>query len=499
MTLQETLGSQSQSTNNKALQINLRPEIYGTFAEIGAGQEVARHFFKVGGAAGTIAKSMSAYDMVFSDSIYGKSERYVSRGRLMQMLDHEFTLLRERLMAQRGASTRFFVFANTVAARGYNHSDKRESHGWMGVRLQTDPMGSPCDIILHVRMLDKSNAAQQDALGLLGVNFIYAAFNHTDAPEPFVQSLLDEVGPERVEVDMLEFRGPGFASIDNRLVALQLVEHHLTSAVMFGPDETMLLPSEELRKKPVLVERGTFRPIANVNLDMLRSAGAMFVQEPIVMGKEVFVVLEITMKNLLRGGQIDHQDFLARVDAIHALEYPVVVSNLPEYFRLSAYFRRYTSEMLGIVLGINNLLEIFNDKYYEGLEGGILEACGRLFKEDVKLYAYPMKGEGFNRYLTEGDASLADQVAVQRFAREVVISSENLQVKRHLRHLYAFLLENHFIEPVVGYDPVQLDTLSRDILAKIHAGDASWRDEVPAAVVARIEERALWQAQAMAG
>lgn len=497
--LEPTPGDHSQSTNNKALQLNLRPEIYGTFAEIGAGQEVARHFFKVGGAAGTVAKSMSAYDMVFSDSIYGKSERYVSRGRLMQMLDHEYTLLRERLMAQRGGNTRFFVFANTVAARGFNQSDKRESHGWMGLRLQMEPMGSACDIVLHVRMLDKTNAAQQDALGLLGVNFIYAAFHHANAPEAFVKSLLDEVGPERVEVDMLEFSGPGLAHIDNRLVALQLVEHHLTTAVMFGPDESVLLPSEELRKKPVLVERGTFRPIANVNVDMLRSSGAMFMQEPIVRGKEVFVVLEITMKNLLRGGQIDPQDFLARVDAIHALEYPVMVSNLPEYFRLSAYFRRYTSEMLGIVLGINNLLEIFNEKYYDGLEGGILEACGRLFKEDVKLYAYPMKGEGFNRYLAEGDASLADQVAVQRFAQEVIISSENLQVKRHLRHLYAFLLENHFIEPVVGYDPVQLNTLSRDVLGKIQAGEASWRDEVPGAVAARIETRGLWQASTLSG
>ncbi|MGF1485020.1 MAG: TonB-dependent receptor [Opitutales bacterium] len=499
MTLKTVPGNNTQSTNNKALQINLRPEVYGTFAEIGAGQEVARNFFKVGGAAGTVAKSMSAYDMVFSDSIYGKSERYVSRGRLMQMLEHEFTLLRERLMAQRGASTRFFVFANTVAARGYKQTDKRESHGWMGVRLQLNPMGDPNDIILHVRMLDKTNAAQQDALGLLGVNLIYAAFNFIESPAEFVKSLLDEVGPERVEVDILSFYGPGFQAFDNRLIALQLVEHHLTSAVMFGPGEEVLLPSEELRKKPVLVERGTFRPIANVNVDMLRSAGAMFVQEPQVLGKEVFVVLEITMKNLLREGHIDPQDFLARVDAIHALDYPVMVSNYPEYFRLSAYFRRYTSEMLGMVLGINNLLEIFNDKYYEHLEGGILESCGRLFKEAVKLYAYPMKGEGFNRYLAEGDGSLSDQVAVQRFAREVVISAENLQVKRHLRHLYAFLLENHFIEPVVGYDPEQLNTLSRDILGKIRAGDLSWKDGVPPAVVARIEERGLWKAAAMAG
>jgi hypothetical protein len=360
----------------------------------------------------------------------------------------------------------------------------------MGIRFQPAPGAAPNDVVLHVRMLDRTNAAQQDALGLLGVNFIHAAFFHAGEPERFIASLVDEVGVERVEVDGLEFHGPDFAQLDNRLVALQLVEGRLTNAVMFGPGEEILLPSEHLRKKPVLVERGSFRPVANVNLDMLRSAGAMFMQEPPVLGQEVYVLMEITMKNLLREGWLDPRDFLARVDAIHTLGYPVLISNYSEYFRLSAYFRRYTSQMIGLVLGINNLLEIFDEKYYQGLEGGILEACGRLFKEDVKLYAYPMRGESFNRHLAE--SGLADQVAVQRFAREVVITADNLQVKRHLRSLYAYLLENRFIEPVAGFDPDQLETFTGDLLEKIRAGDASWKEAVPEPVAARIEERGLW-------
>src|SRR5207302_10365670 len=188
---------------------------YGTFAEIGAGQEVARRFFHVGGAAGTIAKTMSAYDMTFSDAIYGPSDRYVSRVRLNTMLDHEYDLLLERLEKKLGNERAFFVFADTVAARSFK--EHNESHGWLGVRFQTDFRGEPSQIIIHVRMLDEANVDQQEALGVIGVNLIYGAFYHT-RPEELISSLQENLAPGQIQVDLLKFSGPAFAKIDDRSI-----------------------------------------------------------------------------------------------------------------------------------------------------------------------------------------------------------------------------------------------------------------------------------------
>src|SRR5581483_7004743 len=285
------------TTNRKALTINLEQLKYGTFAEIGAGQEVARHFFQAGGASGTIAKTISAYDMAFSDAIYGKAPRYVSRERLALMLDHEYKLLIERLAGQRGNRTTFFVFADTVATRNFKGTN--EAHGWIGVRFQTTPESEPRDIILHVRMWDKESVQQQQALGIVGVNLIYGAFYFRDDPQQFIPSLVDNIGADRIEIDMLTFSGPAFPNFDNRLMSLHLVQHGLTNAVMFGPGGTVVQPSEVLHKKAILVERGSFRPVTHVNVDMLNCAAAQFVQEPMVKGKEVVVLMEITMNNLL--------------------------------------------------------------------------------------------------------------------------------------------------------------------------------------------------------
>src|SRR5688572_20022702 len=247
------------STHQKALQINLDQTKYGTFSEIGAGQEVARWFFRVGGASGTIAKTISAYDMTISDAIYGHSERYVSRQRLYSMLDHEFGLLSERLKQKRGSTTKFFVFANTCAARSYTRRD--ETHGWMGVRFQTHPGAEPSDIFIHVRMWDRENLQQQEALGILGVNLIHAALYLFRDPQAVVSALLDNVGSDRVEVDYVKFSGAEFGAVDNRLLALQLVEHGLTNATMFLPNGELVQPADALYHKCILVERGSFRPL----------------------------------------------------------------------------------------------------------------------------------------------------------------------------------------------------------------------------------------------
>lgn len=485
------------TTNRKALTINLNPEQYGTFAEIGAGQEVARIFFQAGGAAGTIAKSMSAYDMTFSDSIYGKAPRYVSRERLVTMLDHEYKLLIERLGAQRADRTTFFVFADTVATKSYK-GGPNDGHGWMGVRFQTSPNSEPSELIIHIRMWDKDNLLQQQALGIVGVNLIYGAFQYRDNPRKLVESLADNVGNERIEVDMLRMSGPAFAQVDNRLMALHLVRFGLTNAIMFGANGEVLQPSEVLYRKAILVERGSFRPVTHVNVDMLNCACAQFMQEPDVKGKELVVLMEITMNNLLASGELDAADFLSRVDLLGDIGFTVLISNYSEFYRLTSYFRRYTKEMIGVAMGINNLLEIFNERYYENLEGGILEAFGRLFRNAVKLYIYPMQRAAFNRYLASGQPAPATEsvsppsVPANAFSASVLINARNLQVSEHLRNLYDHLLENHYIDCIVGFDPAILDIFSRDVLQRINAGDASWEQMVPGPVAEAIKKRGLF-------
>jgi len=478
------------TTNRKALTINLDERRYGTFAEIGAGQEVARVFFQAGGASGTIAKTISAYDMNFSDAIYGKAPRYVSRERIALMLDHEYSLLIERLGAQRAERTMFFVFADTVATKGYKGTN--DAHGWLGIRFQTEPGGPASDVLLHVRMWDKENVLQQEALGIAGTNLIYAAFYYRDDPKRFIESLVDNLGIQRVEVDMLKFSGPAFAQVDNRLMALFLVQHGLTNAVMFGPEGNVLQPSEVLYKKAVLVERGSFRPVTHVNVDMLNCATAQFVQEPLAKGKDAVVIMEITMNNLLAAGALDAPDFLSRVDLLGELGFTVMISNYSEYYRLTSYFRRYTKEMIGVVMGINNLLEIFNEKYYEHLEGGILESFGRMFRNAVKLYIYPMRQEAYDRYQSSGVPAPAGSHVGHAFAASVLITAKNVHVADHLRNLYDHLLENHYIDTIVGFDRDVLGIFSRDVLARIRDRDPSWEQMVPASVAVAIKKRHLF-------
>lgn len=372
------------STLDKALQVNLDPRRYGTFAEIGAGQEVVRWFFLAGGAAGTISKSISAYDMKVSDAIYGRCSRYVCRERLESMLEYEQDLNLERLRSERGDTTAFFTFADTVSARNYHGTN--ECHGWMGVRYQAHPRDETSQIVIHVRMLDKTNALQQEALGIVGVNLLYGACMLHHSPDQLIESLLDNLSTARIEIDMIEFSGIEFRHVDNRLMSLKLVQLGLTNAAMFGAHGKVLQPSEVLRKKAVLVERGSFRPVCNSNVDIMRCAYERFCEEPGVEKDSVLRVMEITMRNLMADGQIDYRDFLARADMLVASGMTVLISDYFQYYRLAAYLGRYTKAKIGISMGIGSLRELFDEKYYTGLEGGILESFGRLFKNDLKLY-----------------------------------------------------------------------------------------------------------------
>jgi hypothetical protein len=478
------------TTNRKALTINLAGTHYGTIAEIGAGQEVARVFFQAGSASGSIAKTMSAYDMTFSDAIYGKAPRYVSRERLTTMLGHEYSLLKERLQEKRGERTCFFVYADTVATA--NAKSGASGHGWLGIRFQTKPQEDPSDILIHVRTLDKKNVLQQEALGIVGTNLIYGALYYRETPEKFIQSLADNLGTDRVEVDMLKFSGPAFTHIDNRILSLHLVKYGLTNAVMFAPTGDVLQPSEVLYNRPVLVERGSFRPITHVNVDMLNCATAQFLQESMVKGKDVIVLLEITMNNLLADGALDEQDFLSRVDMLGHIGFTVLISNYSEFYRLVSYFRRYTKEMIGVAMGINTLLEIFNEKYYENLEGGILESMGRMFRHAVKLYIYPMQQLAYDNYQKAGrPVETGKTQTAHAFASKVLITARNVNVTDHLRNLYAHLLENHYIDCINGFNEDYLAIFSRDVLQRIKNNDPTWERLVPAKVAEVIKQRGL--------
>ena len=451
-------------TNRKALQINLDAKKYGTFAEIGAGQEVARRFFTVGGAAGTIAKTMSAYDMTFSDAIYGPTDRYVSRKRLGTMLDHEYDLLVKRLDAKLGGDRTFFVFADTVAARSFKQHN--ESHGWLGVRFQTEPRGEPSQIIIHVRMLDESNADQQEALGVIGVNLLYGAFYYSQ-PEQLISSLQENLAPGRIQVDLIKFSGPSFAKIDNRLINLQLVSQGLTDAVMFTADGEMVQPSEILHKKAILIERGSFRPVTYATNDMLEGARGQFLKESGCSEENTVVLMEMTLENLLSEGQLNHADFLARVDILGALGRTVLISKFGEYYRLASYLSRYTNRMIGLVMGVPSLIEILDEKYYLNLEGGILEALGRMFKHGLKLYVYPVIDE------TTG----------------AILSATQVHVAPNLRALFQYLIDNRYIEEITDYRKDFLCIYPATVLAKLKAGDKSWEEMVPPEVARVIKER----------
>jgi len=444
------VGAQESDTHQKALRINLDPRWYGTIAEIGAGQEVVRWFFRVGGAAGTVAKSISAYDMAVSDAVYGKADRYVSAGRLQGMLDTEFQLNVDRLSEERGD----------------------ECHGWMGVKFQAQPHDEPSQIVMHVRMLDVEAFAQQEALGIVGVNLLYGAFFQHHEPDKLIESLLDRLTTGRIEIDMIQFRGIEFRRVDNRLMALKLVQLGLSGVAMFGPDREVLQPSEVLRKKAILVERGSFRPPTHVNLDMLETARARFEADPAVAGKPVLALTEITMRNLLAGGatDVDRRDFLARAELLAACGMIVLITDYFDYYRLAAYIAERTTERVGIVMGVPSLIDLFDEKNHAQLPGGILESFGRLFKNDLKLYVYPVQPSPEDKLKTVND----------------------IKVQPDLQPLYDYLAGRGSFVHLDSYRPEFLPIFSRDVLRRIAANDDSWEDMVPPEVADLIKRRAFF-------
>jgi hypothetical protein len=456
------------TTQEKALRINLSKAIYGSFAEIGAGQEVAANFFKVGGASGTIAKTMSAYDMKFSDAIYGVGDRYVCEDRLMRMLTHEYQLLPERL-PHRIETTRFFSFADTVEVLNYERTN--QGHGWIGLRFQMHPQSDFNDCVIHVKMHDNDPLQQQSSLGILGVNLIYACMFLHD-PEQIVLSLLDGLTTRRIEVDMFRLTGPDFEYVDNRLMALKLVKNGLTKAAMFGPDGQVMQPSEYLYKKNVLVLRGRFRPVTHVNVDMLLTSLRHFKKEEDVERSKLITLTELTLNDLSPDGNIDEKDFLYRADIICSLGQNVLVSNYFEYYRLVDYLSKITKgKKTGIVMGIYALQKVFDEKTYENIRGGILECFASLFGTNVKLYIYPALRK---------DGSL---FTLKDFEKEL---------PANLKSLFRYVMENNKLEDIHDANVANLNIISDNVLAMIKRGEDGWEKYVPHKVEEAIKEQGLF-------
>lgn len=458
--------SRNLTLEEKTLKINLQSDVYGSFSEIGAGQEVVANFFRAGGSSGTIAFSRSAYDMKVSDSIYGKAARYVSEERLRTMLNHEFDEVTKSL-DYRKEYTRFFAFCNTVESLNYHKTN--QGHGWIGIRFQSKPNTRPNNIILHVKMHDQSNTAQQEALGILGVNLIYATyFNIEDNLDKFVDSLVHTLPKDRIEIDMLNVEGPDFEHFDNRMVALTLVKKGITEATMFDQTGRVLQPADELYKKSIILIRGRFRPVTKVNIDMLERTRECFYKEEGVEKKNVREIFELTLRDLTSDGKIAEKDFIDRTELLGALGYTVMISNYLKYYEVVDYLSEVSRNYkIGVLLGIYNLNNIFNEEFYSELNGGILEAFGKGFGRNSKLYIYP---------------------AINYKTGEL-FEFKDYKVPENLEGLLKFMIDNDKIEGLTKFEYELLKINADEVLEKIqtHQDDDTWDSDVPDRVAKAIK------------
>ncbi len=458
------------TTKSKALRVNLNAHIYGTFAEIGAGQETVRNFFRAGGASGTIAKAMSAYDKDFSDAIYGVEDdnRYVTEPRLKRMLGHEIDLIEERLSRKKHPEKLFFSYANTVAT--INFTKKFKGHGWVGIRFQLDPLEDYNEIVLHLRFKETDARLQQETLGVLGVNLIYGAYYMNDNPKELVKSFYDNLDKDQLEIDMINFSGPRFMYVDNRLMSLQLVKNGMTNAVMFDSDGNNLLPAQVLYKKNILALRGSFRPVTKVNMDMFEKSKEMFFSEKKVDPNNTQIIFEITLANLRAEGEINERDFLDRAELLCSLGQNVMITNFQEYYKLVEYFSEFTKERMALAMGVYNLIQIFDEKYYRHVSGGILEAFGKLFYRDLKVYMYPYKEEETGEYIT----------------------SKNLKVHPRMKELYKFFKHNGKLVDTDDFNPEILHIFSRRVLKMIMCNEEGWEEMLPEGIAEIIKKDRLF-------
>jgi hypothetical protein len=451
------------TTEEKALAINLTPNIYGSFAEIGAGQEVAANFFKAGGSSGTIAYTHSAYDMKVSDAMYGKCSRYVCEDRLKQMLDKEYSNLQATL-PNKNKEARFFAFADTVESLNYHKTN--QGQGWVGMKFQLRLGAEANEVILHVKMHDNSHHGQREALGILGVNLIHAAYNHNGNIDDFLEALSYRLPRDRMEIDMMNISGPEFEKIDNRIIALNLVKNGLTDATMFNQAGHVLQASTVLYKKNVLLMRGRFRPATKVHFDMISKGLEMYKKEKEVEEDKIQVLFELTLKDLTAEGKISPKDFIDRAELLCSMGYTVMISNYLKHYKMMEYLSDLTQGYkIGVILGVYNLQTIFDEKYYGTLKGGLLEAFGRGFGRNIKMYVYPALNNKTNK----------------------IYNVENFEIPEHLRGLLDYMIKTGKLESINDFNQSLLHIVSDDVLAKIKAGESSWEDDVPEEVMKAIK------------
>ena len=458
------------STRQKALIINLDATKYGTFAEIGGGQEVARVFFQAGGASGTIAKTISAYDKNYSDYYYDSkgSGRYVSETRLKKMLTHEYHEMQNILADKANASQRFFVFANTVET--INFKKNNQGNGWLGVKFEISQKGIPNEVVIHVRLKENDSLLQQQTLGILGVNLIWACFNHIKTPNTFLQSLLDNLDTDRVEVTMARMEGPDLKWVDNRLLGVQLVKNGMTPAVMFDRDGNVQQPSDMLYRKNVLAFRGSFRPITYVGVDMLKTSYAIFKEDEDYSRDSTLSLCEITLNNLISEGEFHERDFLDRVDLLNHMGQHVMISNYREYYKLVDYFGRFKLKKLRIVIGYPTFEKVLDPNYYHDLRGGILEAFGMLFPKNMKFYIYPM--------LDEKTGELRH--------------SDSLELSPEIKCLYDYLKTTRKFIDIRIAKKEWLNISSAEVLRLMQEGSPRWETMVPKHVIEIVKQRCLF-------
>lgn len=459
-----------KNTNDKALAINLDETFYGAFAEIGAGQEVTRNFFKAGAAAGTIAKTISAYDMTMSDAIYGRDEgeRYVSQERLNKMLHREFSLVIQRLDKE-SHNRCFFAFADTIATTAFGKSDY--GHGWLGVRFQHEPHAEPSNIVIHVNLKDIQPTLQQDCIGVLGVNLLFASFYLSQNKEQIVPSLLHDLSTRRISIDMIRVTGPAFKGINSRLLCLDLVKYELTEGILFGSAGQICQPKDALYNKTLLVLRGGFRPPTLLNLDMIKSGMQKLCQNiPVEEYNSILTLAEISMNRLRERGEVDNTDFLARVEMLNDLGLRVIISNKKEYFGLSRYLSGLTKKRVAFVAKSHNLKEFFESKRFSTEQGGILGALGGMFGNRKQLYIYPDQcddGKG-------------------------LLSLDDLDIDKQFSSLLDYLRSNDLIQEITELDESVTDIWSRKVAEMIEQSNSRWEKMVPDSVKHKIKTYKLF-------
>jgi hypothetical protein len=380
----------STDIHAKALAINLEASLYGTFAEIGAGQEVARWFLSVGAASGTVAEAVSTYDKVVSDDVYGAGTRYVSRERLVAMLDYEYQLLLTRLAKARGDHTRFFVFADTVATRNYQGTN--EQHGWLGFRFQDEPNGQPNQILLHINLKDSTAQLQQLAIGTLGVNLIYACHHQRSSPGVFLAGLFDDLSLERLEIDVLELTGPVFAGADSRLWCLELLRADMSHVLVFDSNAQVVEPSTPFHKRSLIVQRTLRGHPGPSSAEAFQAARQTFLAKGTPSAREPLATFEVTTPSLEGSAASDNAELLTMIEQLAPLG-TVVVTNYPVGYQVLEYLRRYTAEPVAVIVWISMFLKIMEDQVLPALPGAVLEYLGRLLLTDVTVCVAPMSKE----------------------------------------------------------------------------------------------------------